>query len=243
MAPKSPQKPTLDDNAENYKRREHKSEKQKLSEMEFTEKVAYFKCYYLKKLLAALVIGGFLIWIIITVVMPKPDRVFSLAFVDYPILQEDIDKIEAELTKLLNVNPDSQEIFIDTSFQLNDYASVEKLTVYTYSGEIDIFIAPASQFIKYAFSGAMCPLTDLLPTDLYSTLKASDLFVCKTRENNDEEVPEQATGPEGVYGIYLKDLDMFDFFDTSTDPPVIGVMVTSKNKENATSYLKYLFKK
>jgi hypothetical protein len=245
MAPKAPQKTQLDDNAEIYKRRDSKSEREKLSEMNFSEKVAYFKIYYLKKLLATLVIGGFLIWIIVTMVTPKPERVLNVAFVNYPVTQDYLDKMETDLSKLLKVDPKTQELFFDTSYDLlnHDYASAEKIMTYTYSGEIDIFIAPESQFLKYAFSETMWPLTDLLPTDLYSTFAPSDLFVCKTRVNDDEEVPEQATGPEGVYGIYLKDIDMLDIFDTATDPPVLGVVVTAKNKENAISYIKYLLNK
>lgn len=245
MAPKAPQKTQLDDNAEIYKRRDPKSERQKLKEMDFSEKVAYFKIYYLKKLLATLVIGGFLIWIIVTMVTPKPERVLNVAFVNYPVSQEYLDKMETDLTELLQVDPDNQELFFDTSYDLlnHDYASAEKILTYTYSGEIDIFIAPESQFLKYAFSETMWPLTDLLPTDLYSSFDTSELFMCKTRLKDEEEVPSQATGPEGVYGIYLKDIDMLSPFDNATDPPVIGVVVTAKNKENAISYIKYLLNK
>lgn len=245
MAPKAPQKTLLDDNAEIYKRRDPKSEKEKLREMSFSEKVAYFKIYYLKKLLAALVIGGFLLWIVVTIVTPKPERVLNVAFVNYPLTQDYLDKMESDLTDILQVDPETQELFFDTSYDLvnHDYASAEKIMTYTYTGEIDIFIAPESQFLKYAFSESMWPLTDLLPTDLYSTFSPTDLFVCKTRVKDDEEVPSQATGPEGVYGIYLRDLEIFSNFDTATDPPVIGVIVTAKNKENAVSYIKYLLNK
>ena len=118
MAPKSPQKTRLEDNAEIYKRREPKSERQKLSEMDFSEKVDYFKHYYLKILLATLVIGGFLLWIIITMVTPKPERVLNVAFINYPIVEEDLAKMEADLTERLNVNPENQEIFFDTSYDL-----------------------------------------------------------------------------------------------------------------------------
>lgn len=245
MAPKSPQKTLLDDNAEIYKHRAPQSEREKLREMDFSEKLAYFKIYYLKKLLATLVIGGFVIWIIVTMVTPKPERVLNVAFINYPLTQDYLDKMNTDLTELLKVDSENQELFFDTSYDLvnHDYASAEKIMTYTYSGEIDVFIAPESQFLKYAFSETMWPLTDLLPTDLYSTFSTSDLLVSKTRASNDEVVPEEATGPEGVYGIYLRDLEMFNIFDTSTDPPVLGVVVTAKNKENSISYIKYLLNK
>lgn len=246
MAPKAPQKTRLDDNAEIYKRREQKSERQKLSELNFSGKVEYFKNYYLKKLLAFLIIGGMLTWILVTMLSPKPETVLSVALINFPLDQTDIEQMTTDLSDILNVDSETQEIVFDTGYDLNnyDYASAEKLTTYTYAGEIDIFIAPESQFLKYAFSNTMASLTDILPTDVYSTLDTDDLFICKTRQD-DEELPSEAKGPEGVYGIYIDDLSMFDFFTPDSivsDPPVIGVVISGKNQENAVEFIKYLLK-
>lgn len=245
MAPKSPQKTRLDDNAEIYKRRQPISEKQKLSEMDFSQKVEYFKNYYFKKLLAVIVIGGFALWILITMLSPKPERILNVAFINYPLEQEELNRMKTDLTEILNLDEEKQELFFDTSYDLinQDYASAEKITTYTYTGEIDVFIAPASQFTKYAFSETFYPLTDLLPTDLYSTFEAEDLLVSKTRANDEEIFPVDATGPEGVYGIYLRDHELFKDFETAMDPPVLGVVITAKNKENAITYIKYLLDK
>ncbi len=244
MAPKSPQKTRLDDNAEIYKRREPKTEKEKLSELDFSGKIEYFRNYYLKKLLATLLIGGILLWVIITIVTPKPEKVLNVALVNFPISQEDIQQMTSDLNEILEVDKETQQIVFDTSFDLKnlDYASAEKIMTYTFAGEIDIFIAPESEFLKYAFSNIMSPLTDLLPTDLYSTINADDFFICKTRLD-DEELPSEAQGPEGVYGIYISEHPMFDFFteeSVKSDPPVLGVIISGKNQENALAFIQYL---
>ena len=244
MAPKSPQKTRLDDNAEIYKRREPKTERQKLSELSFSGKIEYFRNYYLKMVLATLIIGGMLVWILITMFSPKPEKVLSVALVNFPINESQILKMTADMKEILKVDETTQEIVFDTSFDLNnyDYASAEKIMAYTYTGDIDIFIAPESQFLKYAFSNSMTPLTDLLPTDLYSTLDADDLFICKTRHDS-EELPSDAQGPEGVYGIYIEDHPMFEIFTKDSikkDPPVIGVIISGNNQNNAAEYIRYL---
>lgn len=238
MAPKQTR---LDDNAEIYKRRDPQSERQKLSEMSGPQKVTYFKQYYLKKLLATLVIVGFLVYLLVTMFRPKPDTILSLAFVNYPAYTEQMQQLEAQLKEYYNIDEKTQEIRIDTGYDLKgyDYASAEKLTTYMYAGDIDVFIAPESQFLKYAFSNCMSPLTDLLPTDMYSELQ-SRLFSCKTRLD-DEETPAEAQGPEGVFGLYATDLPLFSEYDTSIDPPVIGIIISGENKENAVEFLRFLF--
>lgn len=245
MAPKAPQKTTLDDNAEIYKHRETISERQKLSEMNFSEKVVYFKNYYLKKLIAALIMGGLIIWILVTVSTPKPDRVLNLAVSNFPFPQEIMDQMQTDLKELFDVKSENVAPYIDTSYDLKnfDYASLQKFTTYVFSGEIDIYIGPESTVQRYAMGESFLPLTDFLPTDLYSKFDKEDFLVCKTRLSEDEIEPSQATGPEGVYGIYLKELALFDVFDAEADPPVLAVVATVKNKENAISYIKYLLNK
>lgn len=244
MAPKSPQKTKLEDNAEIYKRRNPKSEKEKLSEMDFSEKVEYFKAYYLKKLLALLVIAGLLIWIIITIVTPKPKKVLSVAFSNYPISLELTKRMEADLVKLLDIDEEREGILLDTSYDLKnmDLASSERFTTYTYAGEIDIFIAPESVFLNYAYAEIMLPLDEQLPTDFYNSFAQDDFLVCRTRVGNEED-PSKPTGPEGVYGVYLTDTELFNVFDNTTDPPVLGLIVNTKNKDNAITFMKYLLNK
>ncbi len=232
----------LDDSAEIYKKREKMTERQKLSEMNTTEKWDYFKQYYYKKLLATLVIVGFVGYFLYEVLSPKPDTVLSVAMVNYPLDEVTLTQLENDIKDLLNVNEETQNILIDTGYDLNnhDYASAEKLSTYAFAGEIDLFIAPESQFVKYAFSNSLAPLTDALPTDVYSAL-SDRLFSCRTRLS-DEEVPSEAKGPEGVFGIYAEDLPMFKAYQGyMQDPPVIGIIVTSKNTENAVSTIRYLF--
>lgn len=238
----TPKETRLDDSAEIYKKREKMTERQKLSDMNTSEKWEYFKQYYLKKLISILVIAGFVGYLLYEVLSPKPDTVLNVAMVNYPLNEETLTQLENDIKELLNVNPETQNIIIDTGYDLknHDYASAEKLTTYAFAGELDLFIAPESQFIKYAFSNSLTPLTDALPTDVYSAL-SDRLFSCRTRLN-DEEVPAEAQGPEGVYGIYAEDLPMFEAYKGyMQDPPVIGIFVTSKNTENAVTTIRHLF--
>ncbi len=244
MAPRTPKVTRLDDNAEIYKRREAKSEREKLSELSFSGKVEYFKNYYLSKLLAGIAIVGIIAWILITVLSPQTEVVLSVAMANYPIQLEYIDQMTTDMNETLNVDAETQRVFFDTGYDLvnGEVASLQKLSTYLFVGEIDIFIAPESQFLKYAFSNSLAPLDSTLTSELYNTLTDDQLFSCKTRLD-DEDFPQDALGPEGVFGIYIQDLPMFDYFTPESienDPPVIGIPYEGKNKENAIEFIRYL---
>lgn len=240
MAPKQTR---LDDSAEIYKRRGQVSEREKIKELDFAGKVEYFKNYYLAKLIVILLVVALVTWLLVTMFGPKKDKVLNLVFVNYPISQEDIDIIQTDLSEILQLDANKQEITFDTGYDLknDDYASIEKLATYVFAGAVDIFIAPESEFINYAVANTMYPLTDLFPTDLYSTLNQNELLICKTRMSEDETLVN-ATGPEGVFGIYIQDLPMFRSFKpeyVESDPPVLGVIASCKNRDNAIELIRY----
>lgn len=248
MAPRTPKVTRLDDNAEIYKRRETKSEREKLSELSFAGKVQYIKSYYLPKFFAGMVIVGMIVWILVTVLRPKKEDVLNVAMINYPIELEYIDQMTSDMNEALNVDLETQRVFFDTGFDLlnDDIASLEKISTYLFAGEIDVFIAPESEFLKYAFSNALTPLDDtILPEHFKALEEEGRLFKCKTRLD-DEELPQDALGPEGIFGIYIQDLPMFEYFtkeSIQSNPPVIGIISTGKNQENSAEFIKYLLNK
>ncbi|MDD5935833.1 MAG: hypothetical protein PUC65_09775 [Clostridiales bacterium] len=247
MAPRTPKITRLDDNAEIYKPREYKTEREKWKELDFRGKVEYFNNYYLAKLIATFVIIGMVVWILVTVFRPKKEEVLSVAMINYPIELEEIDQMTSDMNEILEVDPETQIVTFDTGYDLlnEDVASLQKLSTLLFAGEIDVFIAPESEFHKYAFSESLMPLTELLPTDLLSTLTEDQIFRCKTRLD-DEVLPEDALGPEAAYGIYIQDLPMFEYFKKdyiSDNPPVIGVIANTENETNCVKFIQYLLDK
>lgn len=245
MAPRTPKVTRLDDNAEIYKRRELKSEREKLSEMDFAGKVEYFKNYYLAKLLAGLVIVGLITWILITIFTPKKEVVLNVSMINYPIDLNDIEQMTSDMNEILEVDTETQKIFFDTGFDLlnGDLASYEKLSTLLIVGEIDIFIAPELEFLKYGFSNALVPLDEAFSaTDIEKISTKNQLFSCKTRLD-DEELPQDALGDEKTFGIYIQDLPMFDYFTKDyikDNPPVLGIVYNGKNRENSIKFVEYL---
>lgn len=246
----------LDNSAEIYKQRQEQSEKQKLSNMTFQEKVTYFKNYYLAKTIIVLVIAALAGYFLYTVITPDPENVLYTAIVDYAIDEDTAATIQSDLEKKLNIDKDKQEILFDTSFYLGGdttassssdgssaeaspavssdsqytMASQQKLITYLYAGEIDVMVAPESSFSQYAGIGYFSKLSDELPTDLFTAL--SDSYFYSATEDD---------ASSGAYGIYLDGAKIYDNKGELIDKPVLGIVVNSEHKQNAIELVRYLF--
>ena len=106
----------------------------------------------------------------------------------------------------------------------------QALTTFVAAAEVDVIIAPESEFESYAKLGFFDKLSDQLPTDLYSLL--TDYFYISQLQ----EDPEKS-----VYGIYLSDTDLFKENANNTDPYIIGIVGNSKHKQNSIEFIRYLF--
>lgn len=228
----------LDDSAEIYKPREKKTEKQKLSEMTFKEKVIYYNNYYRLATIVVIAIIAAAAYLIYSIVTPKPETVLYAAVLNSAIDEQTASTLQTDFGEKLGIDPKTQEILIDTSFYLGNDSNVseysmateQKLATFFYAGQIDVIIAPESVFANYAHLGSFVKLSDELPTELCTAL--ADSFY-----NSDTEDDKTSS----AYGIYLDGAKIYDNKGELTDKPVIGIVANSKYKQNAVELVKYLF--
>ena len=90
---------------------------------------------------------------------------------------------------------------------MSDSTSVQKLSVYFFAGDLDVFIAPEDEFLNYIQNGYLAELSDQLPNDVFSQL--SDQFVFGEVVDTDVDGTELSRSETGVYGIYLDSLPCF----------------------------------
>ncbi|MDF2541865.1 MAG: hypothetical protein K0S47_1583 [Herbinix sp.] len=231
-----PKETRLNDEADIYQPRIEQSEKQKLKEMSFREKRAYLWEYYKIHFIASVAGIAFLIYVIHTIITPNVDTVFYAAMINNPLPDDVLEQVEAEFSDVLQLDPETQEVYLNSSFffnQTGDYTMNMKqaLTTYIASSEVDVIIAPESEFKSYAYYGYLVELSDAMPTDLYSNL--TDSFFSSEMEDTKEN---------GVYGVYLTNTKLYQNSTTPSDPYVLGIVANSKHSENAIEYIRYLFK-
>ena len=227
----------LNDNANIYQQRnENKSEKEKWKDMNRSERINYFKDYYLKKVL----IGGILIVIIVslcyTIWGPHTEPKLFIASVDLAMDSETCENVHKDLLDVFEVNHDNKDhsaIQIDSELYYaieSAYGTMatQKLLTYLMAGEIDLFIAPKDTFQFYAYKGYMAPLSEELPSQLFDSL--TEHFYTLTPE---DETSEQ------VYGIKLPGLNKYDSRNEPISEPVIGIIVNAPHKKNTLKGFTY----
>lgn len=225
----------LNDSAEIYQPREEKTERQKLKDMSFKDKITYFNDYYRTKTIFGIIIIGFLIYFAYTVFGPKTETILYVASLNGAIDYDTGNALGKELEIYLDIDTDKQAVFVDTSMFLNETseytaANYQKLAAYLTTQQLDIIIADEETFAVYANEGYFSKLTDQLPTQLFS--KLSDLFYYSSTVDDTNEA---------AYGIYLETSTLYGEDSTFSKRPVLGIVVNSKYKDNAVSFIDYIF--
>lgn len=229
---------TLDDSASIYQQKQKQTEKQKLNEMTFKEKVTYFNDYYKVKTIVLVIAAIGIVYIVYNILTPDPKTVLHVASINNSIDTETAETLESNLSDYLNLDKDTEHVVIDTTLYLGDtdampgfsLASEQKLAALFYSGDIDILIAPEAEFTKYAKEGFFSKLSDQLTTEMCSYF-ADSYFYIQTEESQ----------AKGAYGIYLKNSKLYDKTGQPVENPVLGIAVNSKYSENAIKFIRYIF--
>lgn len=229
---------TLQDDAAIYTARVKKTEKQKLSEMNFKEKVEYLKNYYLAKTAIILITLFFIVYLAYSILSPKSETVLYGAIINYALSEDKATAVQTDFSKYLNLDEKKHNILLDTTFYLGNnqdtsqytMSSQQKLSTYIFAGEIDFIIAPESVMNNYASIGYLDKLTNILPTNLNSELKDSMYY------STTEDDPVTS-----AYGVYIDNSSIYEKVGNNTDRPVLAVLANSNYKDNAVEFIGYIF--
>lgn len=229
-------KTVLSDESTIYKQKEELSEKEKIKQMTWLERLDYFRTYYLVKVIVVLISVCVFGSILYTALSPKPDRVISVAVIDSAIPLEKTIELQEKFEAFMELDEKTQETwFEDYDFEYEQKKALQKFVLYNASGDLDITIMPQSVFEKFAPLGHFAEITESLPTDLYMEL--SDYLVESKQEGDDGNLIE---GSETVYGICLDSLWVLEG-QKLEESVILGIGVSTVNEENIESFIRFLF--
>lgn len=232
-------KAKLDDDSFIYAKRENKSDKEKWQEMNGKEKWKFFRDYYLFKVILGIIIVGLLGKLLWDTFGPKPTEVLNVAIDSYSYLLEDFEDMQDKLIEHMELDTEESSLRLDCNYDLtNDPNSVQRISLYLMTGELDGLIATEKQFTGYVEKNAMAPLKDVLPADLFESLKEKH-FIGHVIDKELDGTINSIEGDE-VYGIYLDSLPLFSKFIEREDKPIFGIPVSAVDKENAIIFLRFL---
>lgn len=230
-------KTRLDEDASIYQPIKETTEKEKLKDMTVKKRISYLWEYY--KVHALIIIGiiALIVYVVHEIKTPNVEVKLYAAVINSTIETNVWDEYETKMIENLELDPVTSEVFFNDMFYYNgasDYeANVRQaFAIYITAAEFDIIIAPQSEFSNYVWSEFLDPLSDQLPTDLYSAL--TDSFYLSATEDNPKI---------DAYGIYLADTKLFKehAIPIEDDPYIIGIVTNSQHKENATKFIRYIY--
>jgi len=229
-----PKHTKLDENAEIYKTRSEKSEREKLRNMRPKERLDYLWEYYRIHALVTIGVIALLSYIIYTVATPDVKPQFYAALINNTVTEEELQQYREEFSEYLQLDPKKDSVEFNSSFYMNDsfdsMNSKQVLMAYVAAQEIDVIIAPESEFSNYAFSGFFDKLSEQLPTNVYSSL-TDHFYLTGTDDDPDQN----------AYGVYLTDTKLYKNKSVDGEPYVLGIVANAKHKENALEFINYLF--
>ncbi len=230
-----PKQTKLSEDAEIYKPRQRLSEKEKLKNMSFQDRLSYLWEYYKVHAIVGIVVVALIIYIIHEIVTPNVETQFYAAILNNSIPEDVWDQYETKFFEQQEFDPTTEDVLLNPAFYFNsdaEYAMNMRTVLTTYIGasEVDVIIAPESEFANYAYNDFFVDLSDQLPTDVYTKL-ADYVYVSDTSENPAEK----------VVGIYLTDTKLFSENANNNDPYIFGILQNSNHKENSIEFLKMLF--
>lgn len=232
-----PKKTRLGDDAAIYQQRNEQSEKEKLKDMPWKKKISYIWDYYKYHGLISILVVVFICYTVYTFTKPKVETKLYATIINNTIEPDIWNEYKEKIMEYMELNPDTEEVILNYNFYYNgapDYAANmrQAFAVYLAASEIDIIIAPLSEFSDYVKNGFFTPLSDQLPTDLYSLL--TDKFYLSGTDDNPKV---------SAYGIYLTDTKLFkeNSIPTDDDPFLIGIVTNSQYKKNAVEFIRFIY--
>ena len=227
-------KTRLDDSADIYKQRVEKSEKEKLKEMDFKGKLAYLWEYYRIHALIIIAVVALTAYIIKIIVTPDIKPEFNAVIINNIIDPTTLEQYEDSFAEWLQLDPAQHKVVLNANLYTGqmDYTSSQALGAFIAASQIDVIIAPESDFSEYVKRGYFKKLFDALSTDVYSSL--TDYFYMQQTNDDSEKSP---------YGIYLDSTKLFKDIKYGSDSYILGVVANCPHPDNTVEFIKYLFEK
>lgn len=231
-------KTTLSENASIYQKRDEITEREKWNQMDQSDKWQYFKDYYLMKLIILIFSIGFIGYLLYATLGPRDTpELYGIVLND----TLDADQKDSLLTKFreaLEIPKKGHSFTLDDTLTLNpenaDVVTEQKLTTYAYASKLDIIIADEDTIKYLAKGGYLSDLTQILPSDLYSSNTEDLIFA---REQDDTK--------DIAYGLSIEDSALYkqmsyNYSYNTGKKMAIGVVVNSEKRENAIHFIHYL---
>ena len=212
-------KTILDDNASIYKKHSDRPKKESLKKMSKEEKWQYFKDYYLKKVIVSIVI------------------IIGIGyFLNIMVFNKTTDILAIGLFGGIEIN-NKEEVQEELSLQENDRRLFDLMG----ADAIQLLIMNEDDFKSLSEKGALTDFSTILNEEEYNSL--NNKFVMAKVTELDDKGNIASISDEAPYGIKIDDKVLLNGEIYSDEDIYIGILIDSKNTENAKQALLYMIEK
>lgn len=229
-------KTALEDDSILYQKRDDSLGKKDTSNLNRSQKVGYFKDYYLKAVIVAIVVLIAVGSLVYTMLFRHQTTILSVAFINEAWMAN-TDLLDENLRDYYELT--SQDELLDCSnYSLDQYGDQMKLTTLMAAQTIDILVCPEEQFIQYSELGYLADLSELLPADLYAQFEDRILESSEVETDNDGAIIN--TYPAAPHGIDIADNAVYQAYGGIGEKAILCVLSNTQRADNVIRFLEYL---
>ncbi len=230
-------KTALDDDSVLYQKRDDSLGKKDLSDLNGRQKIGYFKDYYLKAVIVAIIAAAVLASLIYTIFFRHQVTVLSVALMN-DVWMERSDDFSQTLRDYYGLTDKNEYIQVDY-YNTDDYAAQMKFVTLAGAGEIDVMLSSEDTYLQYAKLGYFEDLSQVLPADVYANWK--DRMIETQQEETDDYGKVIQTWPAAPYGIDISGNKRYEEYGGTDTRVILSIMGNTKdNMDHIVMFLKFL---
>lgn len=230
-------KTALEDDSLLYQKRDDSLGKKDTSALSGRQKIGYFKDYYLKAVIVALIAAAVAAALIYNMFFRYQNTVLSAAVVGDAWIT-DTDGLVQALRDYYGLTNENDYIIVE-HYNPEDYASQIKLSTYVAAREIDLLLCSEDIFNQYAEMGFLYDLSQELPDEIYQRFAAQAVKASQVDTDDDGNILK--TYPAAPYGFDITQNAVFQKYGgTGTSDQKVILAVIGNAQEHMDSIVKFL---
>lgn len=217
-------------------RDEIREQNAKLKDASFSEKLAYFKEYYLKTTLVVIAIIIFVCSVGYTMITAPDETAFGAYFFNNTAFGSD-ESLQDSFIEHLGIDTREYEVYIDTTATYSEnatyeeYVSIQRCMANIAGGTLDVLVCDQASYEHFATSEIFLDITTVLPEDLMEKFK--DKIVYSTIEETQETIPS------AIIVTDAPKLQQYHYYDNID--AYFSIVANTQNIDNIISFLRFIY--
>lgn len=242
---------------------EFREEREALKNGTFKQRTAYFWCYYKWHVIITIAVIAIVSSFVYEIVTQKDDAFYGVFLNSFAM--DNADQYMQDFAASMGIDTEKYNVGLDNSLFISKegmdqstMAAVQKLMVYIAAAEIDVVASDTETFEQYANNNNFADLREVLSQEQLEKYEPYLYYVDQTVIDEKDAANDAAdtsyvpsypdpTRPQDMaqpipVAIYLDTSSpMFEAYQFTKSPVVIGIVVNTTRPDTAAAFIDYVF--